>query len=488
MKNNVLSFQFLLCAFFSSLTSGVLGLDLAQASLVAPSSASAAAGAELPEGHLYGAFTVLGQQPSLVIQAVPQTGHPSHTPTLPNELNQSLVLIKRSLPNGRALVGQELNVPAPRNTLMSMSLATQNAGEPERIDVLNFAPNLKLDLFQVGRQRDSNNDWVFTENHFVSRFNLSVLCDRSNGECRIYAAGFSREGTGVFLGPDAQNFRYRDAEGSEQADAVPTAPVYVVSPSGALSTLTVRGNLLASRSPGIPLGNLIVRDSETHQPIRHGNLLEEGTTLMVGSNIVLRWHSPSQWLAIARDRELAHTERRERKLFLKGYFNAQRGECPVLLDTLRYPSVSQELTCRSPLDRPLPRALPDGAVSYRPGVFIHCGHVVAFTDENAALRECPMCRGPRPLKRLLLNSNETVDTGEPTHFLPCGHAISEGFLNVWTGLLDQKPADGFRTQFCPFDGVRFHDQPMGRRLYYPARLQEPAAPAPEEPSTMTVDE
>ena len=228
---------------------------------------------------------------------------------------------------------------------------------------------------------------------------------------------------------------------------------FEVSTNGAMHMLRPTAHSSTTRTNGAQLVGKPVAASIVTNELVSGSIVDSCGVLLLWEGAE-HWNSSSCVAAgekgrrvAARGVEAAAVER----------LAVQRLQCPVLMQTLRFPpaalsrAVAAAAMGRYEHSKP-PRGVSSGgggssssggSFSSSSGgtdawVFTACGHVLARSEELRASRTCPMCRATGPFVPLVVRASPSVllmdRDAMPTHVYTCGCATTATQAAQWSTL------------------------------------------------------
>ncbi|CAH8676941.1 unnamed protein product [Schistosoma haematobium] len=436
-------------------------------------------------------------------------------------------LFKRREANG-VRPGPVNKVPKARN-----SVAVTNRNTPaisftlsrNVTVVVEYVPDPKVDMFQIGRSTDNHIDFVVSEpkpsvsqndqqhvSHNISKYNNNKQCkdnskdpNRGNYEsavsrfaCRIhidrdppytarlYAAGFDASNN-IFLGERAIKWKCDNSMDGLTTNGVMMLripPAKIIEQTNEASDrdsnirsqwreVSVCGSVYEMRSNRCVPTNLVKED----------NILTDMTIIDL-CGVTLLWRSRSG---------LKYTACPEDLMKMINGLNQAHIQCPVLYRTLKLPLLPQS-THFSPHsdvvnmennngilnnDNALSKLESDQiSPDQMPYVYVSCGHVHGWHNWRAvgdvnSRRTCPLCLQASlfiPL-RMGIESAFYVDRSLATHcFNPCGHIASENTVRYWCSLQLLNRYNFELHARCPFCLTQIHSKPV--KLLFQSDLSE----------------
>ncbi|XP_076845439.1 E3 ubiquitin-protein ligase pellino homolog 1 [Brachyhypopomus gauderio] len=361
--------------------------------------------------------------------------------------------------------------------------------------VVEYIDDNDTDMFQIGRSIESPIDIVVSNTvvgsdvgdtrsyqSTISRFACRIVCERSPPyTARVYAAGFDCS-RNIFLGEKASKWPTFDG----QMDGLTTNGVLVMHPPHGFSPASKNS---PSPKPAVwrevsVCGNIFTL-RETRSAQNRGKLMKDESPVLLDGSLIDLCGVTLLWRSVD---GLARTPTSVQLEALRHQLNAARPQCPVLLNTLAFPSLDASARWGS---APHPG---------QPWAYLACGHVhgyhqwrgrgVAFkgssTEEEEeeqeeedtqkrvrervreGERECPLCRSRGPYVALVLGRETAacVDPGAPSRaFVPCGHVCSESTAEYWSSTAVPRGANGFHP-VCPFCMKQLaHERPFVRLIF-----------------------
>ncbi|KAH8867252.1 E3 ubiquitin-protein ligase [Schistosoma japonicum] len=432
-----------------------------------------------------------------------------------------ICLFKRPEANG-VRPGPMNKVPKARN-----SVAVTNRNTPaisftlsrNVTVVVEYVPDPKVDMFQIGRSTDDHIDFVVSEpkppvspndQHInindnkqqskdnpkdssrtnyesaVSRFACRIHIDRDPPyTARLYAAGFDASNN-IFLGERAIKWKRDNSMDGLTTNGVmmlripPTNVIENTNQDCHLDTrsqwreVSVCGSVYEMRSNRCIPTNLVNED----------NILTDMTIIDL-CGVTLLWRSRSG---------LKYTACPEDLMKMINGLNQAHIQCPVLYRTLKLPLLPQSTHFSthsdivnsgnnneilnndnvSSLNSESDQISPD----QMPYVYVSCGHVHGWHNWRAAgdvnsRRTCPLCLQASlfiPL-RMGIESAFYVDRNLATHcFNPCGHIASENTVRYWCSLQLLNRHNFELHARCPFCLTTIRPKPI--KLLFQSDLSE----------------
>ncbi|XP_026887305.2 E3 ubiquitin-protein ligase pellino homolog 1 [Electrophorus electricus] len=348
--------------------------------------------------------------------------------------------------------------------------------------VVEYTDDNDTDMFQIGRSIESPIDIVVSNTvtssdigdtrsyqSTISRFACRIVCERSPPHtARVYAAGFDCS-RNIFLGEKATKWPTFDG----QMDGLTTNGVLVMHPPQGFNPASKNS---PTSKPAVwrevsVCGNIFTL-RETRSAQNRGKWMKEETPVLLDGSLIdlcgvtLLWRSVDGLSCAPTPVQLEA---------LRHQLNAVRPQCPVLFNTLAFPSLDAASRASS---------VPGPG---QPWAYLACGHVhgyhqwrgrgVAFKESSTeeeeeeedddedgearkgvreqpmeGERECPLCRSRGPYVALVLGreAGACVDAAEPSHaFVPCGHVCSESTAEYWSSTTVPRGANAFHPA-CPF--------------------------------------
>lgn len=386
---------------------------------------------DAPSCFVYGHFVVLGRHKA------------SASP------NARLILKKASNANGLKVIGTAL-VPSHVARAATMGVGTREYSvsihsTDTEVLIHRFGPDPLTDRFQFGRHPDVGEFYLAEKTSYMSRYAARVVCEREPPHrCMLFAAAFN-EKCDIFLGPRA----HRHCKG-EAWDGTTTNGVYVFYPThDCWVEITVMG---AAVKPG------------TFEPVDWAsNVLQDGAIVDFG-RVLLQWHvGPPAPPPADCQTTVARAALRSRLEAL----NELSVHCPVTLDRVEFGSTTYDPAAHS--TSVLVAAAGAGAddeLKRWACAYIACGHVFGYSKQLPNI--CPMCRTESRVVPLRVALETSIDAGQPSHALSCGHVISEEGALFWSRLA-LKSMRG--KHICPYCGEILkpvtHDGAFAVRLFFP---------------------
>ncbi|KAM7542204.1 hypothetical protein Aperf_G00000009591 [Anoplocephala perfoliata] len=385
--------------------------------------------------------------------------------------------------------------------------------------VVEYVPDLNIDLFQIGRYKSPIIDFHIGDvasptesspangngsflvrgrtSFFSSMFDRSSLIPKKSVDspstvsrfacrididrrppytARIYAAGFDMRNN-IFLGANACKWRHSDI-----MDGFTTNGVRIFRPSQWLKRdptdddqsslwreVSVCGNVYRLHSTMFVPG-------ETDRVKEEDNVLEDGTLIDLCGAILI-WRS-----AEGLKNGLTLTDVSE----MVNILNQLHIQCPVYLKTLHFkgfcvPRGPSKFACNDNFSSNSSLSTTFGGGS-QPHVYLNCGHVHGYHnwqprgEQNTGeqdKRTCPLCRQSSKFVPLLIGEEVGfyVDRGAPSHcFNPCGHIASEATVSFWSDLKLPMANQTPMVPKCPFCAHIIEGPPV--RLIFQHRADE----------------
>ncbi|CAH8678994.1 unnamed protein product [Schistosoma rodhaini] len=417
-------------------------------------------------------------------------------------------LFKRREANG-VRPGPVNKVPKARN-----SVAVTNRNTPaisftlsrNVTVVVEYVPDPKVDMFQIGRSTDNHIDFVVSEpkpsvsendqQHInnnskqckdnskdssrgnyesaVSRFACRIHIDRDPPyTARLYAAGFDASNN-IFLGERAIKWKCDNSMDGLTTNGVMMLripPAKIIEQTNQASDrdsnirsqwreVSVCGSVYEMRSNRCVPTNLVKED----------NILTDMTIIDL-CGVTLLWRSRSG---------LKYTACPEDLMKMISGLNQAHIQCPVLYRTLKLPLLPQKNNNGILNDDNALSKLESDQISpdQMPYVYVNCGHVHGWHNWRAvgdvnSRRTCPLCLQTSlfiPL-RMGIESAFYVDRSLATHcFNPCGHIASENTVRYWCNLQLLNRYNFELHARCPFCLTQIHSKPV--KLLFQSDLSE----------------